>query len=92
MSVRSTTIMLTKLAGATVLLCTIAGGAASATPAVQQNTVTENVDSSQISGWTPIAAYATYWECASAASSFPGYAYCSHYGGSFPWILWVWTW
>jgi hypothetical protein len=46
----------------------------------------------QTSDWTPIAAYQTYWECNTAASWYPGYAYCSYVGGSYPWILWVWTW
>jgi hypothetical protein len=42
------------------------------------------------SGWTPVAAYATYDECAGAAAAYPGYATCTYEGGSYPWVLWVW--
>ena len=44
------------------------------------------------SSWTPVAAYSTYWECIDAASNFPGYAICTYEGGSYPWVLWIWTW
>jgi hypothetical protein len=40
--------------------------------------------------YTPVAAYATYSECAAAAAAFPGFATCTYEGGSYPWVLWVW--
>ncbi|GAA3346951.1 hypothetical protein GCM10020358_59930 [Amorphoplanes nipponensis] len=42
--------------------------------------------------WHPVAAYWSYPECSAAAGQFPGYAYCTYEGGSYPWVLWIWSW
>lgn len=86
------------LAATAVIAGALTGGVASAAHAstgTESHTIKTAAAGSgaiRTSSWTPIAAYQTYGECQAAAASFPGYAYCGYVGGSYPWVLWVWTW
>src|SRR5689334_10788818 len=80
MNNRASKALLVKAAAVAALLCALTGGAAEAAPPVNETTPAKTAAQSQVNSWVPIAAYATYWECANAASAYPGFATCTYVG------------